>query len=194
MNFIIKSLSFKKKDNIPAKYTCEGDNISPSLEWENPPLGTKSFVLLVDDYDTPYDLWNHWLIYNIPKNVNGLEEDIKSLPEPAKLGKNSWKKKAYCGPYPMGQKQHTYYFKLFALDDMLKPHHRLARTNIEEVIKHHVLEKATLTGLYSFSKESIIPHHNHDIVDAMTILKRKDVDQRIKEKAYKEIEEDIFNK
>lgn len=148
MNFTITSTAFKNNEKIPTKYTCDGENISPPLAWQNSPKDTESYVLLIDDYDAPKGLWNHWLIYNLPKNINNLTEGLQSLPEPAKLGENSYNKLAYDGPCPPRQEEHTYYFKLFALDGMLQLHHKATRANIEKVIKHHILGEAILTGIH----------------------------------------------
>lgn len=86
MKYVLSSPSFKNREMIPAKYTCDGENISPELIWHNPPVGTHSFVLVMNDFELPKSKWNHWLIYNIPKDVVKLEEGIITLPKPAKLG------------------------------------------------------------------------------------------------------------
>ena len=77
MGFKLTSSAFKHNETIPSKFTCEGENISPLLEWTGPPVGTKSFVLIVDDPDAPLEIWYHWIVYNIPPEVNKLEEGIK---------------------------------------------------------------------------------------------------------------------
>jgi len=192
MTFKIKSNSFEDQEEIPDKFTCNGENISPELEWFNPPPGTKSFVLLLDDYDAPGGIWNHWVIYNIPANINQLEEAITSFPEPIKIGKNSWKNAFYEGPCPPDDdKTHHYHFKLFALSDILNLANA-TRDNIENAIKHYLIDKAILIGTYK-AKNNGIKKDKYDIGDALTILNRKDVSQEIKENASKEIMKDATN-
>jgi len=90
MSFIITSSAFNNKARIPIKYTCDGENLSPPLEWEGSPKNTESFVLILDDPGAPIRTWNHWIMYNIPKHINELIENIQILPDSAKLGQNSW--------------------------------------------------------------------------------------------------------
>ncbi len=77
MTFTLESSAFKQGDLIPYKYTCDGDDISPALAWNNPPANTKSFVLIMDDPDAPMGTWDHWLVFNIPANLDHFEEDIR---------------------------------------------------------------------------------------------------------------------
>lgn len=188
MEFILKSPAFDNNTLIPKKYTCDGEDISPKLEWKNPPKGTKSFTLIVNDYDTPNKVWTHWLIYNIPHNVNKLSEGAKVLPEPAKLGLNSWKQKGYDGPCPP-ESMHNYHFSLYALDCWLTLRGQATSVSVEKALKHHLLSKTTLIGTYQRKNPPEIHHQTKvDLEDATTILRRKDVSQRIKEKAAKELE------
>lgn len=147
MSFTIKTTSFNNEEIIPIKYTCDGENISPPLEWEDSPNGTKSFVLIVDDPDAPLCTWNHWLIYNIPNNISKLIENIKILPPPAKLGRNSWGSENYSGPCPPSG-EHRYYFKLFALNAEIESNDKVSRTNIEQLIRPYIIGEAILMGRY----------------------------------------------
>jgi Raf kinase inhibitor-like YbhB/YbcL family protein len=193
MSFKIKSLAFENKGMIPTKYTCDGENISPPLEWEDPPSNTRSFVLMVDNHEVPNKLRNHWLIYNIPSNINSLKENINNLSKPAKFGQNSWKEKFY-SEHCFLEGEHTYYFKLFALNEMLKLHNRAAITNIEDAIKPHIIEVAVLIGKYIYLAKNNASMAKYDISDAITILKKKDISQAIKQKAKLEIIEDAMSK
>ena len=89
--FKLQSKAFKNNQSIPVKYSCDGENISPPLHWSNPPNNTRSFVLVMDDPDAPHGTWDHWIIYNIPKESRELSEGIKTyaLPLPAQLTRNS---------------------------------------------------------------------------------------------------------
>jgi len=105
MPFMIKSSSFNNNEEIPARYTCEGDDISPQLSWDNLPEGTCSLVLIADDPDAPDPkapkmTWVHWVLYNIPADINGLAEQCTSatLPSGAAEGLNDWQRLGYGGP------------------------------------------------------------------------------------------------
>ena len=126
----ITSSAFTNNTVIPSKYTCDGDNVSPPLAWQDVPEGTKLFKLIVDDPDAPSGTWTHWVLYNIPADTKSLPENIKQLPAGTKVGSNSWQKKEYGGPCPPSG-QHHYHFKLYALDE-----------------NSDVLAEAELIGLY----------------------------------------------
>jgi len=147
MDFLLETTSFNDKEIIPKKYTCEGENISPPLEWKNAPNGTQSFVLLMDDPDAPLGTWNHWIIYNIPNHITKLEENIKTLPNSAKLGLNSWGEEKYSGPCPP-EGEHRYYFRLLALNNLIKAKNKISRANIEKIIKPYIIGEAELMGRY----------------------------------------------
>jgi Raf kinase inhibitor-like YbhB/YbcL family protein len=121
MTLEITSPAFSPNKEIPAKYTCDGEDISPALEWSGLPEGTKSIALIVDDPDAPDPAapkmtWVHWVLYNIPPSATGLPEAVKSqdLPKGTKEGLNDWKRTGYGGPCPpIGR--HRYFHKLYAL-------------------------------------------------------------------------------
>ena len=117
----IVSSAFENEGNIPSKYTCDGENISPELNWSDFPDGTKSFALIAYDPDAPMGTWVHWVIYDIPSNVNSLPEGVPSdekLSFGAVHGINDFKDTGYGGPCPP-KGVHRYFFKLYALDKML---------------------------------------------------------------------------
>lgn len=155
-NFTLRSSAFTEGGIIPSVYTCDGENsngISPPLQWVNFPKGTKSFVLIVDDPDvphkpgTPHRFWDHWLMFNIPVTVTELDQDLKVLPEGAKLGKNSWQRLEYGGPCPP-DREHRYFFKIYALDTMLTLEEGTSKQEIAEAMQCHILDKAQLMALY----------------------------------------------
>jgi Raf kinase inhibitor-like YbhB/YbcL family protein len=151
MSFTIKSTSFNDGEGIPLKYTCDGKSISPPLEWEGFPSGTKSFVLILDDPDAVLCTWNHWIIYNIPNNVTNLIENIHALSHPAKSGLNSWHKESYIAPCPI-KGEHRYFFKLFALNTLLEEQEGISRINIEKLISPYIIGEAVLMGKYERKK------------------------------------------
>jgi Raf kinase inhibitor-like YbhB/YbcL family protein len=152
----LKSTAFQPYDRIPKRYTCEGENVSPPLEWEGVPNGAKSLVLIVDDPDArdpkaPERVWVHWVVYNIPPDTRSLPVNVGQarLPQGALLGLNDFDdntKKEYDGPCPpIGR--HRYFHKLYALDikldlrDATKP-------QIERAMRGHELANTELIGTY----------------------------------------------
>jgi Raf kinase inhibitor-like YbhB/YbcL family protein len=146
----ITSSSFNHEDMIPAKYTCDGQNISPPLAWSGSPKETKSFALICDDPDAPAGTWVHWVIFDIPENVNSLPEKVSRQEEIAGLGKNGKNTSqhfGYDGPCPPSG-IHRYYFKLYALDTMLNLNAGLSKEDLLKAIKGHILAEAQLMGRY----------------------------------------------
>lgn len=146
-DFILKSTAFKEGETIPAKYTCDGDDVNPFLEIKNPPEGAVSFALVVDDPDAPGGTWDHWLVWNIDPRTQYLSED--HLPDDAVQGKTSFGHVKYGGPCPpRGDKSHHYIFTLYALDVMLGLPAGADKAALLAAVEGHVLGTATLTGLY----------------------------------------------
>jgi len=102
---------FNHQTSVPTRYTCDGENISPPLNWTEIPSNAKSLVLIMDDPDAPMGIWNHWIIFNLPSHLTSLPKGVKQFPTGTKFGKNSWGKTEYGGPCPP-DKQHRYFFKL----------------------------------------------------------------------------------
>lgn len=152
MIFSITSPAFEDEGGIPPGYTCEGKDISPALVFAGAPDGTKSLVLIVADPDAPDPAapgmtWVHWVLYNLPANTTGLEENVRTLPAGTMEGTNNWHKTGYGGPCPpIGR--HRYFFKLYALDTVLFGLHDPTMTVLEEAMHGHVLAKTKLIGMY----------------------------------------------
>jgi Raf kinase inhibitor-like YbhB/YbcL family protein len=152
MTLRLNSPAFGDGTPIPAKYTCEGEDISPPLTWSGAPDGTKSLVLIVDDPDAPDPkapkmVWVHWVVYDLPASTTGLAEGAKVVPKEAKIGLNDWKRPAYGGPCPpIGR--HRYFHKLYALDVMLPALDQATKAKVESAMKGHVLAEAQLVGTY----------------------------------------------
>jgi len=150
MDFKIFSSAFKEGELIPSKYTCDGINISPPLNWNNPPKGTKTFALINDDPDAPIGDWVHWIVHNIPADVLELKEEAsskKTLPKGAVEGLNDFRKYNYGGPCPPSG-THRYFFKLYALDSSLLLKEGVTKKQLLEAMKGHILAEATLIGKY----------------------------------------------
>ncbi|HEY8271097.1 MAG TPA: YbhB/YbcL family Raf kinase inhibitor-like protein [Pseudobdellovibrionaceae bacterium] len=152
INFILFSSAFSPNGEIPSKYTCEGQNISPPLSWQGAPANTKSFALIMDDPDAPdpqhpKTTWVHWVLFNIPANVTSLKEHIESLPEGTGEGFNDWHKTGYGGPCPpIGR--HRYFHKVYALDTRLTNLTHPNKAALEKAMQGHILAHAELVGTY----------------------------------------------
>jgi len=152
MALSIHSTAFADNDIIPQKYTCQGRDLSPPLEWFDIPEGTRSLALIVDDPDAPDPrapsmTWVHWLLYNLPPDCNGLPETAKTLPPGTFEGVNDWKRTGYGGPCPpIGR--HRYFFKLYALDRVLDGLDRPNKDRLMEAMAGHILAEAQLMGTY----------------------------------------------
>jgi hypothetical protein len=157
MTFAMTSLAFKQSERIPKQYTGEGADLSPPLEWAEPPAATKAFALICDDPDAPVGTWDHWVIWNIPAALRKLPEGIARTEKPADpagavQGKNSWPKDniGYRGPMPPpGHGTHRYNFVLYALDAPLDLKAGANKKELLAAMKGHILGQAKLTGTYS---------------------------------------------
>ena len=147
---IIKSSVFTEGALIGARYTCDGENVSPPLSWSGAPEETQSFTLICDDPDAPAGDWVHWVFYDIPGSVFELSEKIPKDKNPkigGTQGANDFKKIGYGGPCPPGG-THRYYFKLYALDKELGMAPGTSKHQILAAMKGHVLAEAQLMGRY----------------------------------------------
>lgn len=142
----LASPAFGPNQEIPAKYTCDGANISPPLEISGVPGKTKSLALIMDDPDAPGGVWVHWTAWNIDPTLAEIPEN--SLPQGAIEGITSFGKPGYGGPCPPSG-THRYFFKIFALDSALELGPSASRADLEQAMAGHILEKAELMGIYS---------------------------------------------
>jgi Raf kinase inhibitor-like YbhB/YbcL family protein len=145
----ITSTAFADGRPIPVQYTCDGLNISPPLQWTNAPTNTKSFALIADDPDAPGGTWVHWVIYDLPPDVNALAENAaKSPPDNARQGVNDFKQIGYGGPCPPPGKPHHYHFKIYALDTMIDLPPGATKAELLAAMNGHVLARGELIGIY----------------------------------------------
>ena len=151
MNIALSSPAISYGKEIPVKYTCDGNNISPPLNWTiletNPHI--KSLLIVMFDPDAPGGTFIHWLIYNIPVNIKGLPEGIPPL-KVIDLGVqslNDFGKIGYGGPCPPPGSMHRYYIRIYALDTMLSITSDDPRTILEKASKH-VIIYGELMGTY----------------------------------------------
>lgn len=151
----ITSQVFREGSPIPTRYTCVGEDLSPALEFGQPPSGTKSLALLMDDPDAPGGTWTHWILYNLPVDTASLEEGASKakgqtfqLPSGAEQGKTSFGRADYGGPCPPSGTHH-YNFRLYALDTTLPSGAALDRSAFLNAIDGHILGQGTLIGTFS---------------------------------------------
>ena len=149
MTLTVKSPAFAEGGAIPPRYTCDGDNVSPALSWFGQPVGTKSFVLIMDDPDAPSGTFTHWVLFDVPAPQHELAEGhragISGL-----AGTNDFSETGYGGPCPpKGHGVHRYYFMLSALDcSTLGLLGGASRRDVETRMRGHVLATAKYMGKY----------------------------------------------
>jgi Raf kinase inhibitor-like YbhB/YbcL family protein len=147
----ITSSAFAHESAIPEKYSCKGENVSPALAWGEPPAGTQSFALIMDDPDAPGGTWVHWVLFNIPASARGLPEAFPAdatLPDGSMSGNSSFGRTGYGGPCPPSG-THRYFFKLYALDEMPAISAGATKGELEKAMVGHILANGELMGTFS---------------------------------------------
>jgi hypothetical protein len=148
-DFILESSAFKNGKEIPRKYGYKNSNINPPLKIKGIPQKTKSLVLIMDDPDAMGavgKIWVHWVIWNIEPTITEIKEN--SIPNGAIQGKTDFGEIGYGGPAPP-DKEHTYIFKLYALDTTLNLKTSSTKIQVEESMKNHIIAETKLTGKYA---------------------------------------------
>ena len=149
----LTSSAFNNSGRIPVKYTCDGENVSPPLTFEDIPENAASLVLIMDDPDVPTAVrpernFDHWVLFNIPPETREIAEGASA----GTPGVNGAGESAYTGPCPPPQyepKEHRYFFRLYALDTELSLSEGTTKAAVLEAIKSHILKEAELMGTYS---------------------------------------------
>lgn len=149
MAFQLFSNAFVDGGWIPDLHTCQGADVSPSLEWNGEPPGTRSFALILDDPDAPAGTWNHWLLYDLAPKARNLPQGYK-VGSLGVSGRNSWGKLGYGGPCPpKGHGPHRYFFRLYALNvESLGLPAGAEREEMERALKTRILAEAQYMGRY----------------------------------------------
>jgi hypothetical protein len=146
MPFSLRVEGFGFGETIPKRHTCEGEDVSPAMEWSDVPAGTRSFALIVDDPDAPAGTWNHWLLWDIAAGE-------RSLPEKARLGvsgTNDFGRRGYGGPCPpRGHGLHRYFFHLYAVEaDSLGLAAGSRRAEMDRALRRQKTTETTYMGRY----------------------------------------------
>ena len=150
MDIKLTSPAFGDSELIPAKYTADGQNISPPLQWSPVPESAKSIALINDDPDAPMGTWVHWVVYNLPPDATSLEENMpptETLPNGAQQGTTDFGRIGYGGPAPPSG-THRYFFKVYALDTMLDLPTGATKRQVENAMQGHIVAEGQLVGKY----------------------------------------------
>ncbi len=144
MTMALTSPAFNNGESIPSKFTCDGEDISPELDWFGTPEGTISLALIMDDPDAPVGTWVHWVLYNLPMDLSGLRQGMTGV---GVEGTNSWNRTGYGGPCPPSG-THRYFFKVYALDTNLDLDSGAKKGDLLAAMEGHILGQAELMGIY----------------------------------------------
>ena len=145
----ISSAAFAEEESIPARYTCDGPDVSPPLRITGVPEGTKGVALISDDPDAPGGTWVHWVVYGIPPDVEELPEGYStSLSDGAAHGVNGFGRRDYGGPCPPPGSPHTYFFKAYAVGTEIGKGPGTTKTDLLREMEGSILATAQLTGTY----------------------------------------------
>ena len=150
MEIKITSSVFEDGGLIPSKYTCDGADVSPPLQWDSVPEGTKSIALICDDPDAPMGTWVHWVLFNLPAETKELAENIppdRTLPNGAKQGTSDFGRIGYGGPCPPSG-THRYFFKIYALDAEVGLEAGASKSQLLGAMEGHILTQGQLIGKY----------------------------------------------
>jgi hypothetical protein len=150
MDIKITSSAFQDDGLIPAKYTCDGADVSPPLQWDTVPEGTQSIAVICDDPDAPMGTWVHWVLFNLPAETKQLAEKVpadKTLPSGAKQGTSDFRRIGYGGPCPPSG-THRYFFKIYALDTELALPAGATKRELLKAMEGHIIGQGQLIGKY----------------------------------------------
>jgi Raf kinase inhibitor-like YbhB/YbcL family protein len=151
MALSVSSSVFGEGDMIPARYTCQGEDVSPPVAWSGVPAGTRSLVLIMDDPDAPVGVFSHWVIFNIAVDSPGLPEAVPAqaqLPGGALQGRNDFGRVGYGGPCPPPGRPHRYQFTVYALDSSLELEAGASKGQVLGAVRGHILAQGRLSGRY----------------------------------------------
>jgi hypothetical protein len=142
----VRSSAFQSGGMLPAQFTCQGANHNPPLHIQSIPKGAKSLALIVEDPDAPGGLFTHWLVWNIDPTTTEIGE--KGLPQHAVQGTNDFDKVGYSGPCPPSG-THRYYFRIFALDQVITLKPGAKRGALDRALEGHIISRGELMARFS---------------------------------------------
>jgi Raf kinase inhibitor-like YbhB/YbcL family protein len=151
----LTSSAFEQGGSIPSVYSCEGEDVSPDLQWSGAPVTTRSYALVCEDPDAPRGTYIHWVLFNVPGDAVELNRAVPSVPElpsGARHGRNTAGDMAYAGPCPPPGSPHRYFFRLYALDISLNLPAGATKAELEKAMNQHIVAQGTLMGRYKRDK------------------------------------------
>lgn len=151
MSIRLSSSGFTPGGEIPRRYTCDGDDLSPPLSWEGVPADAASLALITDDPDAPAGTWVHWVLYGLDPAAAGLPEGVppdETVLGGARQGRNDFRRIGYGGPCPPPNGAHRYFFKLYALRERLELEAGATKAELVAAMEGKVLAEGQLTGTY----------------------------------------------
>jgi Raf kinase inhibitor-like YbhB/YbcL family protein len=153
MAFKVVSPDFANNRPIPVRYTSDGENISPHLQWSGVPRGTQTLALIMRDPDAPSGDFIHWVVYNLPPDLEWLPAGLPKIEvlrelDGARQGVNDERRFGYAGPAPPGGETHSFHLQLFALDAPLDLQGRVTAADLEEAMRAHIIARAEVVGTY----------------------------------------------
>ncbi len=144
----VSSRSFGDGEDIPVEHTCDGEDVSPHLEWSDPPSGVKSFTIIVDDPDAPGGSFIHWTLYNLPGGLRSLQEGA-ALPKEALQGENGFGRISYGGPCPPAGSAHEYRFWVYAVSEDLPLERGAQGIDVIAALRGRVIAVGSVNGKYA---------------------------------------------
>jgi len=147
----LSSTAFRDGETIPAKYTCQGQDMSPPLMWSEPSDGNQAFAVIMDDPDAPGGAFTHWVLFNLARDSRELPEAIppkEQLTGGALQGRNDFGRICYAGPCPPPGPAHRYRFTIYALDQPLTLGSGASKQMVLDAMQGHIVAKGQLTGTY----------------------------------------------
>jgi Raf kinase inhibitor-like YbhB/YbcL family protein len=146
----VESAAFVDGETIPVQYTCDGQGTSPPLSWAEPPAGTQSLALILDDPDAPVGTFVHWVLFNLPPATRSLPEGVPpgEQAEGGLQGTNNANRQGFNGPCPPKGSTHRYFFKIYALDTTLDLQAGASKADVEKAMAGHVLAQGQIVGQY----------------------------------------------
>jgi Raf kinase inhibitor-like YbhB/YbcL family protein len=151
MAWQLTSGAFEPGRSIPTRFSCDGEDLSPDLRWDEPPPGAKSLALIVEDPDAPSGRFIHWVGFNLSAKERQLPAGIKAstrLPAGMLQGRNDFGNVGYGGPCPPKGQNHRYYFRLYALDRPVELQAGASADELRAAMHGHVLGEAELMGTF----------------------------------------------
>jgi Raf kinase inhibitor-like YbhB/YbcL family protein len=149
MKLDVSSSAFSEGQSIPEKYTCDGQNVSPPIQWSGAPANTKSIAIICDDPDAPSGTFTHWVLYDVPGTIKELAEGSSGN---GKEGVNGFGKKGYSGPCPPPGGAHRYFFRVYALDTASLGNAGSSKEDVTAAMQDHILAQGQVMGRYKRKK------------------------------------------